>query len=55
MKNRINMARRVKAVNATFVPVADKAILSTFDTLYYRRQVSEQEVRIVLLFSCRRQ
>jgi lambda repressor-like predicted transcriptional regulator len=42
------MERQVKGVNATSAPVADKPILSTFDTLYYRRQISEEEVRIVL-------
>ncbi len=28
MRNRINTVRRVKAANATFAPVADKALLT---------------------------
>jgi hypothetical protein len=42
------MERQVKAASATSVPNANKPSRYTFDTLYYRRQVSEEDVRIVL-------
>ncbi len=48
MRNRINMVRRVKVLNATSVPNVSKPSRYTFDMLYYRRQVSEEDVRIVL-------
>lgn len=48
MTNRINTEKRVKVVNATCSPKCQQTFTDTFDTLYYRRQVSEEEVRIVL-------
>lgn len=48
MTNRINTARQVKAQERYFCPKCRQTFTETFDTLYYRRQVSKEEVRIVL-------
>ncbi|MDV2996827.1 MAG: hypothetical protein N4J56_006532 [Chroococcidiopsis sp. SAG 2025] len=48
MTNRINTARQVKARERYFCPKCRQTFTETFDTLYYRRQVNEEEVRIVL-------
>jgi transposase-like protein len=43
------MARKVKEANERyFCPECRQTFTDTFDTLYYRRQVSEENVRIVL-------
>ena len=48
MTNRINMEKQLHVANVTSVPNVVKLSRSTFDTLYYRRQVSKEDVRIVL-------
>lgn len=48
MKKRINMVRRVKVRWRYFCPKCQQIFTDTFDTLYCRRQVSAENVRIVL-------
>ena len=48
MRNRINMVRRVKVQSVTSAQSVGKLLLKLTGTLYYRRQVSEEDVRIVL-------
>ena len=48
MTNRINMARQVKAFNATFVQNVVKLLLKLLIRSRSDRQVSEEDVRIVL-------
>jgi transposase-like protein len=42
------MARQVKARERYFCPKCRQTFTDTFDTLYFRRQVSSEDVRIVL-------
>jgi transposase-like protein len=42
------MVRQVKALPRYFCRKCRQTFSDTFDTLYYRRQVSEEDVRIVL-------
>jgi hypothetical protein len=44
----INTAKQVKAVNVTSAGIAIKRLRTPLDTIYYRRQVSHETVRIVL-------
>ena len=48
MRNRISMVRQAKALPRYFCPKCRQTFTETFDTLYYRRQVSQEEIRIVL-------
>jgi siroheme synthase len=49
------MVRQALVSQRYFGRSCGQTFTDTFDTLYYRRQVSEEDVRIVLLFACRRQ
>ncbi len=48
MINRINMERQGFGSQRYFCAKCQQTFTDTFDTLYYRRQVSEKDVRIVL-------
>lgn len=48
MINRINMERQGFGSQRYFCSKCQQTFTDTFDTLYYRRQVSEKDVRIVL-------
>ena len=48
MINRINMERQGFGSQRYFCPKCQQTFTDTFDTLYYRRQVSEKDVRVVL-------
>ena len=46
--NLISTEKPVKELNDTIVPNVDKLSRSTFDTLYYRRQIEPEKMRMVL-------
>ncbi len=45
---RISMEKPAKEVNAIIAYIANKLSRHTFDTIYYRRQVEPEKIRMVL-------